>query len=403
MVSRTAARWMADGNTSLDDCEAFTSSFGCTGRPEPLASPGWRSPRSCSCSSTCPSRSGTRRSGNWSSHWPLATSAAASWMAAATSSGSTPSSRFTIDAAPLIDASAPMSARSIRSPEIGKLSTARCVCAPHRAAAGTRTSPIVSCSMRNSSAAMTPTYGAVPMTDARLHRAPAPRPGRHAVPPAHHRRRAHASRPPAARSSRSSPRRSRSSPARRSATSPTGCGPPTSQQLRRILDDPEASANDRFVALDLLKNANIAAGGVLPMCQDTGTAIVMGKRGERVLTGGDDERAHQPRHPADLRDLGAALLADGAAHDVGRAEHRHQPAGPDRALRRAGRRLQAPVHGQGRRLGQQELPVPGDQGGAEPQRRCCGSSTRSCARSAPRPARRTTSPSSSAARRRSSR
>jgi fumarate hydratase, class I len=62
-------------------------------------------------------------------------------------------------------------------------------------------------------------------------------------------------------------------------------------QLRRILDDPEASANDRFVALDLLKNANIAAGGVLPMCQDTGTAIVMGKRGERVLTGGDDERA----------------------------------------------------------------------------------------------------------------
>jgi fumarate hydratase class I len=63
------------------------------------------------------------------------------------------------------------------------------------------------------------------------------------------------------------------------------------QQLRGILDDPEASANDRFVALDLLKNANIAAGGVLPMCQDTGTAIVMGKRGELVLTGGDDERS----------------------------------------------------------------------------------------------------------------
>ncbi|MGZ6793052.1 MAG: fumarate hydratase, partial [Mycobacteriales bacterium] len=60
-------------------------------------------------------------------------------------------------------------------------------------------------------------------------------------------------------------------------------------QLRRILDDPEASANDRFVALDLLKNANIAAGGVLPMCQDTGTAIVMGKRGMSVLTDGHDE------------------------------------------------------------------------------------------------------------------
>jgi fumarate hydratase, class I len=60
------------------------------------------------------------------------------------------------------------------------------------------------------------------------------------------------------------------------------------QQLRRIIDDPEASGNDRFVALDLLKNANIAAGGVLPMCQDTGTAIVMGKKTEGALTGADD-------------------------------------------------------------------------------------------------------------------
>ncbi|WP_435172798.1 fumarate hydratase [Actinacidiphila sp. bgisy145] len=62
-------------------------------------------------------------------------------------------------------------------------------------------------------------------------------------------------------------------------------------QLRRILDDPQASPNDRFVALDLLKNANIAAAGVLPMCQDTGTAIVMGKRGQQVLTEGGDEEA----------------------------------------------------------------------------------------------------------------
>ena len=60
-------------------------------------------------------------------------------------------------------------------------------------------------------------------------------------------------------------------------------------QLASILDDPEASPNDRFVALDLLKNANIAAGGVLPMCQDTGTAIVMGKRGQNVWTSGQDE------------------------------------------------------------------------------------------------------------------
>ena len=63
------------------------------------------------------------------------------------------------------------------------------------------------------------------------------------------------------------------------------------QQLAKILDDPEASDNDRFVALDLLKNANIAAGGVLPMCQDTGTAIVKAKKGQYVFTGGGDEEA----------------------------------------------------------------------------------------------------------------
>ena len=63
------------------------------------------------------------------------------------------------------------------------------------------------------------------------------------------------------------------------------------QQLRNILDDPEASNNDKFVALDLLKNASIAAGGVLPMCQDTGTAIIKGKKGQLVFTGGGDEAA----------------------------------------------------------------------------------------------------------------
>ena len=61
------------------------------------------------------------------------------------------------------------------------------------------------------------------------------------------------------------------------------------QQLKNILDDTEASANDRFVALDLLKNANISAGGVLPMCQDTGTAIIMGKKGQHTLTTEKDE------------------------------------------------------------------------------------------------------------------
>jgi fumarate hydratase class I len=63
------------------------------------------------------------------------------------------------------------------------------------------------------------------------------------------------------------------------------------QQLANILKDPESSPNDRFVALDLLKNANISAGGVLPMCQDTGTALVIGKKGQHVLTSGKDERS----------------------------------------------------------------------------------------------------------------
>ena len=63
------------------------------------------------------------------------------------------------------------------------------------------------------------------------------------------------------------------------------------KQLRTILDDPEASANDRFVAFDLLKNASIAAGKILPMCQDTGTAIIMGKKGRLVFTDGADEAA----------------------------------------------------------------------------------------------------------------
>ncbi len=62
-------------------------------------------------------------------------------------------------------------------------------------------------------------------------------------------------------------------------------------QLRKVVDDPAASDNDKFVTMELLRNANIAAGRVLPGCQDTGTAIVMAHKGERVLTGADDARA----------------------------------------------------------------------------------------------------------------
>ena len=72
---------------------------------------------------------------------------------------------------------------------------------------------------------------------------------------------------------------------------PSAAARRTSSSSRNILDDPEATDNDKFVAYDFLKNANIAAGGVLPMCQDTGTAIIMGKKGRHVFTDGDDEAA----------------------------------------------------------------------------------------------------------------
>ena len=115
---------------------------------------------------------------------------------------------------------------------------------------------------------------------------------------------------------------------------------------------------------------------------------------------------HRQRRVRRLHPAQPALLADGADHDVGGEEHRLQPARADRALRRHRARardvVQVPVHGQGRRLGQQVLPLPGDQGGPEPAAAAAPSSTRSCAPWARRPARRTTWPSSSAARRPSS-
>ena len=169
------------------------------------------------------------------------------------------------------------------------------------------------------------------------------------------------------------------------------------KQLRAILDDPEASANDRFVAFDLLKNANIAAGKVLPMCQDTGTAIVMGKKGQRVWTGGGDAAAlaagiRRTYTETNLRYSQLAPLSMFKEVNTGD----NLPAQID-LYRRRGRRIQVPVHRQGRRLGQQDLPLSGDAGGAEPRRAARNSSTSGSARWAPPPARPITSPSSSAA------
>ena len=138
------------------------------------------------------------------------------------------------------------------------------------------------------------------------------------------------------------------------------------RQLRSILDDDEASPNDRFVARDLLKNACIAAGGVLPMCQDTGTAIIMAKRGQQVLTSGRDEE-HIARGVYDaytklnLRYSQLAPLTMWEEKNTGS----NLPAQIETVRdRRHG--VQVPFHGQGRRVGEQVLPVPGDQGRAEP-------------------------------------
>ena len=177
-------------------------------------------------------------------------------------------------------------------------------------------------------------------------------------------------------------------------------------QLRRIVDDPDSSANDRFVALDLLKNANISAAGVLPMCQDTGTAIVMGKKGERVLTGGDDAEAiskgvYDAYTRLNLRYSQLAPLTMWDEKNTGSNLPAQIEIYSTPSAARPG--VHVPVHGQGWRQRQQVVPVPGDQGRPEPRRGCWRSSTRSCAPSARPPARRTTWRSSSAAPVRSSR
>ena len=131
--------------------------------------------------------------------------------------------------------------------------------------------------------------------------------------------------------------------------------------LRAILDDPEARSNDRFVALDLLKNANIAAGGVLPMCQDTGTAIVFGKKGQRVWVDGDEEEAlawgvHRTYTETNLRYSQMAPLSMYRG-----SQHRQQSAGPvrhhGRARRASCRRIPPHVRRQGRRQRQQDVSV----------------------------------------------
>lgn len=147
VTAAVAAMWMEEGKTSLDDWDAFTWSLGCTSLPS-------RSVARVATTSLVfmfdevPEPVWKTSMGNCSSQSPRATSPAASWIASAMSLSSTPSRAFTFAAAPLMRARASMWARSMRWPETGKFSTARWVWARHLAPAGTRTSPMESCSMR---------------------------------------------------------------------------------------------------------------------------------------------------------------------------------------------------------------------------------------------------------------
>ena len=120
------------------------------------------------------------------------------------------------------------------------------------------------------------------------------------------------------------------------------------QKLADILNDPEATDNDKFVAYTMLLNQAVSAEGELPTCQDTGTAIVIGKKGEDVYTGANDAEAL-------LRNVSRpqpALFAGGAVHDDRREKFGDEPAGADRLVRDAGQQIQLPVHHQRGRIGE---------------------------------------------------
>src|SRR5262245_41275224 len=207
-MSQHPASRSADGKTWLEDCAALTSSLGWTARPS-RSDATWASTSLAFMLVLVPDPVWNTSRGKWSSNAPKAISEAASWMATATSFGITRIRPFTVAATPLMEPSAWISSGGTRSPEMGKFSIARWVCAPHRAVVGTRTSPRESCSTRTSlvwssgeggvvDGGTRPRYGRTEPDGYRDHRAgvrvPGPPPdrgGRDALPPAHHRRRVH--------------------------------------------------------------------------------------------------------------------------------------------------------------------------------------------------------------------
>ena len=122
------------------------------------------------------------------------------------------------------------------------------------------------------------------------------------------------------------------------------------EQVAAILDDPEASDNDRGVALAMLRNAEVAADGVLPFCQDTGTATVYGKKGQQVWTGGGDEEALSRGIYETYTQENLRYSQTVPAHPVRGEELGHEPPRADRHPRRGRERVPLPLRGQGRRI-----------------------------------------------------
>ena len=173
-------------------------------------------------------------------------------------------------------------------------------------------------------------------------------------------------------------------------------------QLRKVLDDPEASDNDRFVALDLLKNAVDRRRRRAADVPGHRHGDRQGQEGPVRLHRRRRRGGHRRGRPADVPDEQPALQPDGADHDVRGAQHRHQPAGRDQDLRRRRRRPTRSCSSPRAAAAPTSRTCTRRPRRCSTRRRCCRGSSRRCRRSARRPARRTTSPSSSAARRPSS-
>ena len=137
------------------------------------------------------------------------------------------------------------------------------------------------------------------------------------------------------------------------------------EQVAKILTDPEASRNDKGVAMAFLRNAMVSAQFELPTCQDTGTATVVAKKGQQVWTGGNDAEYISKGVFKTYTEENLRYSQTVCTRYVQGEKHRHQPARAGRHLRHCRRHIQVSFHGEGWRVCQQDHAFPGDQGAAD--------------------------------------